>query len=126
MRERVPVLEGHLKRSVRVMYSSDAGAAGKRAFAEAMAAGASRGDARAAAREAAAAEGGNFTVLVGPNRDPAGHLTEFGSIHNKPQPWARPAWDAERDQIIPDISADLWTEIEKTVRRRAKRAAKGK
>jgi len=124
MRSKVSVFQGHLKRSIKVMYSSDAAAAGKRAFAEVMSAGGSRGDAREAARAAAAAEGGNFTVLIGPGRDPAAHMEEFGSVHNKPHPFARPAWDAEKDKLIPAISDDLWTEIEKTARRRARRAAR--
>ena len=52
------------------------------------------------------------------------HMVEFGSIHNKPKPFIRPAWDSGKDKLLEGIRDDLWREIEKTLARRARKAAK--
>ena len=63
------------------------------------------------------------------------HLLEFGTgerfLSNGksvgtmlPEPYMRPAWDAHRGEIVDDLARDLWTEIEKTAARKAKRDAK--
>jgi HK97 gp10 family phage protein len=52
------------------------------------------------------------------------HMVEYGSIHNKPKPFMRPAWDAGKAKLLEGIRDDLWKEIEKAVARRARKAAK--
>lgn len=64
-------------------------------------------------------------VFIGPGTDPAAHLQEFGTEHHGPQPFMRPAWDAEKDGVLEGLKEDLWGEIEKAVSRRAKKLAKG-
>jgi hypothetical protein len=123
-RGNAPVRLGGLRRSIAAVASSDAAAAGKRAFAEAMSGGGSRGEAQSAARAASAAAGGTLTVIVHAGRHPKAHLTEFGSIHNTPVGWMRKAMDAVFPTAVAEMSADLWTEIRATAMRRAKRLAK--
>lgn len=45
-----------------------------------------------------------------------------GSV--SPQPMLQPAWDANKRQMFEGLGKTLWAEIEKTMARRAKRAAK--
>lgn len=117
VRER-EIKPGRLRRSIRVWKVSESSQAGKAAFADTMAAGGSRSQARGAAREAAAAAGTGVTAFIGPSRLPYAHMVEFGSVHNTPHPYMRPAWDAERPQILADMAADLWLEISKVANRR--------
>ena len=112
---------GGLRRNIAAVASSDAGAAGKRAFAETMSGGGTRGEAQAAARAASSAAGGTMTAIVHAGRHPKVHLTEFGSIHNTPVGWMRKAMDAVFPTAVAEMSADLWTEIRATAMRRAKR-----
>jgi HK97 gp10 family phage protein len=65
-------------------------------------------------------------VYIGPGPDPAAHLQEFGSRIHGAHPFMRPAWDANKTGVLEGIREDLWTEINKTVARAAKRAAKAK
>ena len=62
--------------------------------------------------------------FVGTN-DPAGIQQEFGNQSHGPQPTLRPAWDAEGAATVDRLGEVLWTEIEKTVARAARKAAKG-
>jgi len=67
---------------------------------------------------------------------PHAHLIEFGTGPRytsngafrgsvSPQPMLQPAWDANKGGMLKGLGETLWQEIEKTVARRAKRAAKG-
>ncbi|MGK7663375.1 MULTISPECIES: hypothetical protein [unclassified Marinovum] len=67
---------------------------------------------------------------------PEAHLIEFGTgprAHKSgkyvgavsPTPMLQPAWDARKGQMLESLGQRLWDEIEKTMARRAKRAAKG-
>ena len=58
--------------------------------------------------------------------DPAGVQQEFGNEHNPPQPFARPAWDANKTRALDIIKDELGGEIMKAARRLAKKAARGK
>ena len=71
----------------------------------------------------------------GADGTPHAHLVEFGTGPRStkggafrgavaPRPMLQPAWDAHRRGMIPGLGKALWLEIEKSVRRRAKRAAK--
>lgn len=67
---------------------------------------------------------------------PEAHLIEFGTGPRyqkngrftgsvSPTPMLQPAWDANKNQILAGLGKRLFDEIEKTVARRAKKAAKG-
>lgn len=70
---------------------------------------------------------------------PHAHLVEFGTAPHinaglfagsehpgtAPQPFARPAWDAEKNATIERIAKELGNEIMKAARRAANKAAKG-
>lgn len=67
---------------------------------------------------------------------PHAHLIEFGTGPRytkagafrgsvSPQPMLQPSWDAHKGQMLDGLGETLWHEIEKTVARRAKRAARG-
>ena len=100
----------------KVKFSS--GDAGKRAFAEALSRGASRAEAGEAAHEANAAEGGegnditSGVMSVGPTKR-AFYGFEFGTIHQAPQPFMRPAWDGHKMQAVEIIKEELKAQIEK-------------
>jgi HK97 gp10 family phage protein len=40
---------------------------------------------------------------------------EFGVPHAPPQPFMRPAWDAEKGKLLDNIAADFWAAIEEAV-----------
>ena len=74
------------------------------------------------------ASGGHIDTLAhlvefgtGPRFQKSGRYT--GSV--APQPMLQPAWDMHKSQILEGLGKRLWDEIEKTMARRAKRAAKG-
>lgn len=89
------------------------------------------------AREARGATGRDVqTIYVGPQW-PSAHLVEFGTgpRHHKsgkfvgvmpPQPFMRPAWDQNREQVLARLTDEIRAELDKTLARVAKRAAKGK
>ena len=64
-------------------------------------------------------------MFVGTN-NPAGVQQEFGNSRHVAQPFMRPAWDAEKRPTLERIANSLWMEIEKTAKRLARQAAKGK
>lgn len=61
---------------------------------------------------------------AGPGRHPQAHLQEFGTQHHGPQPFARPAWDAEKDGLLVGLAEDFWVEIDKAAARQARKAAR--
>lgn len=54
--------------------------------------------------------------------DPAGVQQEFGNQNHGPQPALRPAWDADKDQLVNRLGKELGPEIERTAKRAAARA----
>jgi HK97 gp10 family phage protein len=50
---------------------------------------------------------------------------EFGNEHNAPQPFMRPAWDAEAQPTLERLGKEMWADIKRTAERAAKKAAKG-
>jgi len=64
--------------------------------------------------------------FIGPDSRPQGHLREFGSDGNPPQPFMRPAWDQTKEKVLDRIGDELWVGIEKAALQAAKRAARGK
>lgn len=74
------------------------------------------------------AEGGgqDFSeAFVGVN-NPAGVQQEFGNENHPAQPFARPAWDGEKRNVLFIITHRLWTAIEEAAARLAKRAERGR
>lgn len=120
---------GALRKSIVVESVKRGNRAGKSAFAQALAAGGSVGDARAALVSASSGGETRAEVRVGPRKGKSKHesiktiVQEFGSVNQPAQPYMRPAWDANRDAASANIRKELWSEIEKAVARRAKRAA---
>lgn len=71
---------------------------------------------------------GAVEMFVGPSWPTGahGHLQEFGTAHHGAQPFMRPAWDANRQQVLATISDDAWHELAKAARRLARQAETGK
>lgn len=79
-------------------------------------------------------------MYVGPvtqdgSHAPHAHLIEFGTgprYHRSgkfvgavsPDPFMRPAWDAHKGDMLEELGRQMWVEIEKTLARRAARAAR--
>jgi HK97 gp10 family phage protein len=125
MRRNAPKDSGQLRDSIAVSTRSTGGSAGKQAFAATMAAGGTRKEAGAAAREANRATSGSVFVYVGATAAGFyGSFAEFGTSRQPPEPWIRPAWDAEKDNLLPGIGADMWAEIKKAIERRSRKLAK--
>lgn len=62
-------------------------------------------------------------VFAGPN-DPAAVPAEFGTVDQPPRPSMRPAWDATAGQTLQIVGDELGTEIDKSAKRLARKAAK--
>lgn len=62
-------------------------------------------------------------VFVGPGPNPQAIQEEFGNVHQAAHPFARPAWDATKDQVLARVKGTLAAELDKTARRVAARAA---
>ena len=63
-------------------------------------------------------------MFVGPGVDPAAWNQEFGNINHGPQPFVRPAWDRDHRALVDRLGRLLWDDIQKTVARAERRAAK--
>jgi HK97 gp10 family phage protein len=150
-RARAPVARGVLKASIQI-GTKTVGEVGAKAFSAAMrqaskadhASGAARSGALAAmrgARRAAKAAGESPVVVayMGPTKDvPHGAFAEFGTAPHinqgkfagshhpgtPPQPFMRPAFDAEAQPTVDRLAVILGQEIDKAARRVASRARK--
>ncbi len=118
---------GKLAASISISAKSTS-RAGRKAFAEAMKSGLSRGDASAAARAANKGAKGRDTfsqVFVGPTGEGFyGFFNEFGTEDMKAQPFMRPAFDAGAPESLASLKSDLASEIEKARARALKKALK--
>lgn len=143
MRANAPVADGQLQENIAVSTKIK-GEAGKAAYAKAMrdTAG-NKALAVKAMRDARRAAKGTLPpvmMFVGPTvRAPHAHLVEFGTAPHingglfagsqhpgtAPRPFARPAWDANKDAALQKIAAELAAEINKAAARQAKRRARG-
>ena len=63
-------------------------------------------------------------AFVGAGPLASAHNQEFGNINHGPQPFMRPAWDAEAMPTLARLGRIMWSEIEATARRAARRAAR--
>jgi HK97 gp10 family phage protein len=62
-------------------------------------------------------------VFAGAN-SPGDVAQEFGTVDLPPQPYMRPAWASEKNEVLNIVKRDLGEEIIKTAKRAAKRALK--
>lgn len=127
MAANAPVDTGKLKASIAIS-TKIRNTMGSAEYAEAMRQGlgkAAASSALRAARRANPSQKSFAEVYVGPAKGGAhGRLQEFGTVHHKPQPFARPAWDQEQDNALAIITRDLGDEIMKSAARVAKNAAR--
>jgi HK97 gp10 family phage protein len=61
-------------------------------------------------------------IYVGPGALVQAITQEFGTSHNRPQPFLRPAWDNNARAALDSIKDDLSQEIEKARKRLARKA----
>lgn len=66
----------------------------------------------------------DLEVYVGPGRHPQAITQEFGTFFHKAQPFMRPAWDATQTKILRELEFSLFDEVEKSVARARRKAAK--
>lgn len=141
MEANAPVDDGVLKGSI-VVSTKIKGEAGKAAYSQAMRQGFDKAKAVRAMRDARRAAKGTkppVIMYVGPNETAFhAHLVEFGTAPHvnggmysgtqhpgtAPQPFARPAWDANKEAAIQNIATELRIQIDKAIARQARRKAK--
>lgn len=63
-------------------------------------------------------------MFVGPGPDPAAWNQEFGNVNHGAQPFARPAFDSEVKPTLDRLGRLLWEELDKSLLRAARKAAK--
>lgn len=63
-------------------------------------------------------------IYVGPGDLAQATLQEFGSSHQRPQPFLRPAWQSNLKSTLESIKKELADEIKKAAARIARKAAK--
>lgn len=110
MRAGAPVLRGNLQRSITVStrLSKRQDALHRRMFRD----------------DKASVEifvGPSYTLGAGGRH---GHLVEFGTYKVDPQPFARPAWDADKLLLLDRLGKECWVEIKKSVARAERKAAR--
>lgn len=126
-----PEATGALKRSIALSSKID-NRAGKAEYAAVMRGGGSKAQAVEALRDARRAKGigESFAeVFMGPVKSGKRNaikamVQEFGSKKQAAQPYMRPAFDAEAQNVINNIKDELSAEIDKSVRRARARAAR--
>ena len=142
MESLAPVDDGVLKGSITISTKIK-GEVGKAAYSQAMRQGFDKASAVKAMRDARRAAKGTappVIMYVGPGeRAFHAHLVEFGTAPHivggkfagarhpgtAPQPFARPAWDANKDAALRIVAEELRVQIDKAIARQAKRQAKG-
>jgi HK97 gp10 family phage protein len=137
-KEMAPHDQGDLEHSLKIARDTVSDP-GKAAFAEVMQATGNRDAARAALRDAYRTQGGAVVDLVlGPDLNDGGHtahIVEFGTGPRylksgksvgemPPDPFLRPAFDAEARLTVERLKPILRSEIDKAVTRRAARQAR--
>jgi len=63
-------------------------------------------------------------MFVGPGPDPAAWNQEFGNINHGPQPFVRPAWDADKGALLKRLADEMWSELSKSIARADRKAAR--
>ena len=75
-------------------------------------------------KSSAKKEGKFFAEVHAGTSNPAGVPQEFGTVNHAAQPHGRPAWDQTQDEALVIFQTEIWTDIEKTAARLARRAAR--
>lgn len=121
-----PVSTGELKDSINIRVKRTGGAAGKAAFAAAMRGGASRSEAGQAAREANREAGQQpLSAVVSVAADaPHAVFAEFGSRGRSGNAFLSSAMRSRANDALGLVKSELKTEIDKTAKRVAARAAR--
>ena len=60
-------------------------------------------------------------MFIGPGPNPQAIAQEFGTESHGPQPFARPAWDQDHQDLLTRLGEELMREVEKTIARAAAR-----
>lgn len=63
-------------------------------------------------------------LFVGPGKDPAAWVQEFGNVTNGAQPFVRPAFDQDWRAFIERLRVDLSDQLQKSAERAARKEAK--
>lgn len=63
-------------------------------------------------------------VFAGPGGNPQAWQQEVGNHQHAAQPFVRPAWDETKDEALQIVRTELWTEISKAAKRKARKEAK--
>ncbi len=66
----------------------------------------------------------DVNVFIGAGAVPQAHLREYGSDGHPAQPFLRPAWDTHKRAVLEGIKDAMWREIEKSVKRLARKKAR--
>ena len=125
-----PYDQGDLAKSIEVSAKGGGNTTGFAEFGTTLRAGGSRAEAQTALRGArrAAGIGDNAVELfMGPAEGTKraaikAIVQEFGSVNQAPNPYMRPAWDADKHAVLSRLGPLLWSEVEKTLARVAARA----
>jgi HK97 gp10 family phage protein len=119
-----PRRKGHMADSIAIGNSAAGRAAGKAAYAASLQAGGTRDAAVQAMRDAQRETASQAAIVMGPGRHPQAFTQEFGTRHHAAQPFMRPAWDAESAPTLDRIKVELWADLQKTIARAEKAAAR--
>lgn len=126
-----PKDEGNLAKSIKLSSRID-NRAGKKEFAAVMRSGGTRAQAAEALRDARRAQGVGESfaeVFMGPAKSGKRNsikamVQEFGSVKQQPQPYMRPAFDAEANNVLNGIKSILTIEVGRATKRAQARAMK--
>lgn len=69
-------------------------------------------------------EGKDFAEVYVGTRDPVARILEFGTVDMPAHPMIRPAWSANAGNALATIGQELGTEIDKSAKRLARKAAR--
>ncbi len=119
-----PRRRGHLADNIIVRTRASGPDAARQAFGQVLQAGGTRQEATAALRDVRRESSSLVTMYVGPGRHPQAITQEFGTWFHPPQPFLRPAWDQDQRAMLDRLKAELWVDIQKTVARAERRAAR--
>lgn len=123
-RSMAPRRLGHLVGSITVGTRVSGVSAARAAFGQVLQSGGTRSEAVQALRNVQRASSSLVELHVGPGRHPQAITQEFGTYFHPPQPYMRPAWDGKSSTALDLIKTELWTDIQKTAARMARRAAR--
>lgn len=67
-------------------------------------------------------------LYMGPTKEgyPQAIFQEFGTVNHAPQAYMRPAWDGGQSRLLADLKANIWAEIQKSLSRAARKAARAR